>query len=467
MRGVGLYSAPKGLRPRSRSTPDNQRQAFLRTARNNSRTVRHDSNTPSPSTAMTTHSGHQQLLETQGRTAAVCAAAGIDPNIAAILTSIRRRCEVSVPFRRDNGTITVVSGWRVQHNLALGPGKGGLRYHQEVDGDEVAALAMGMTWKCALLGLPYGGAKGGIRVNPTLLSRDELERMTRRYTAEIAPWIGPDRDIPAPDVGTDEQTMAWMTDTYSVLHGNTVRGVVTGKPVAIGGSLGRAASTGEGLARCVLRALDDHHIAPGQARIAIQGYGKVGSYAVKALARAGCTIVAVGDVTGTRHNPDGLDIDKLDEAATTVGGVGEADTGVAIDDIWTVDCDALIPAALGGVIDATVAARIKAPLVVEGANQPTTVDGDKTLAGRNITVIPDILANGGGVVVSYLEWVQGAQHLMWDEQMVLSRLAGVIDAAYDAVAEKSARSQRPWRDAALTLAVQRVGQAHTLLGLYP
>jgi glutamate dehydrogenase (NAD(P)+) len=411
--------------------------------------------------------GAQALSEARHRIVHASSLAGISPDLVELLCLPRRRLEVAVPFRRDDGSMMVVPGWRVQHSLTLGPAKGGVRYHPEVDRDEVAALAMNMTWKCALLQLPYGGAKGGVRVDPSLLSPSELERLTRRYTSEIAPWIGPARDIPAPDVGTDEQVMAWMMDTYAALQGHTVPGVVTGKPLELGGSLGRTAATGEGLARVTMRALIDAGGDVGDARVAVQGYGKVGSWAVRALVRAGVRVVAVSDHTGGRFDPSGLEVAALDRSVDEHGGVGLAETGQPCADLWSVPADAVVPAALGGVIDKAVAGRLAAPLVVEGANHPTTVDGDAELASRGIRVVPDVLANGGGVVVSYLEWVQDGQRLLWDETQVLDRLGAVLDRAYDEVAAVVRDRGLSWRDAAMVLALERVSRAHLLRGLHP
>ena len=350
------------------------------------------------------------LEDQQQRVREAGAKVGLPQGAIETLCAVRRKLEVSVPFRLDNGETRVVQGWRVQHNLSLGPAKGGVRYHQDVTGDEVSALAMAMTWKCALLGLPYGGAKGGIRVDPRELSRSENERMTRRYTSEIAPWIGIDRDIPAPDVGTDEQTMAWMMDTYAVWAGHTVHGVVTGKPLALGGSLGRAASTGEGLARVCLHALRQEGINPDGARVALQGYGKVGRWAAYGLEREGVKIVALSDVSGSVVRRDGVLLQEIDEHLSRGGMLSELEGEST--PFWEVEADAFVPAALEGAIDAEVARNLQTRLVVEGANGPTTNEADDILSKRGVKVIPDILANGGGVVVSYLEWVQDTQHLM-------------------------------------------------------
>ncbi len=409
--------------------------------------------------------GVNTLREQQERVRQVAESIGISNDVTLVLCNIRRSLEVSIPFKKDDGSITVVPGWRVQHNLSLGPAKGGVRYHPDVDGSEVAALAMGMTWKCALLGLPFGGAKGGVRVDPSLLSKNELERMTRRYTTEIAPWIGAEKDIPAPDVGTDEQTMAWMMDTYAVQTGYTVHGVVTGKPLQLGGSLGRAASTGEGLARITLAALRESGVSPQGARIVLQGYGKVGRHAARALVRAGALIVALSDVSGAICSDHGIDLDEVDACLTRDGHIRNA--GEICSDIWSVPADAVLPAALEGAIDKSVATRLNTRLVVEGANGPTTQEADEVCRERGITVIPDILANGGGVVVSYLEWVQDTQHFMWGEDRVLTQLHDVMDRAWRDVTEFRDERGGVHRQAALSLAISKVAHAHTLRGLYP
>jgi glutamate dehydrogenase (NAD(P)+) len=405
------------------------------------------------------------LEDQQQRVREAGAKVGLPQGAVETLCAVRRKLEVSVPFRLDNGETRVVQGWRVQHNLSLGPAKGGVRYHQDVTGDEVSALAMAMTWKCALLGLPYGGAKGGIRVDPRELSRSENERMTRRYTSEIAPWIGIDRDIPAPDVGTDEQTMAWMMDTYAVWAGHTVHGVVTGKPLALGGSLGRAASTGEGLARVCLHALRQEGINPDGARVALQGYGKVGRWAAYGLEREGVKIVALSDVSGSVVRRDGVLLQEIDEHLSRGGMLSELEGEST--PFWEVEADAFVPAALEGAIDAEVARNLQTRLVVEGANGPTTNEADDILSKRGVKVIPDILANGGGVVVSYLEWVQDTQHLMWTEEKVMTQLHDVMDRAWREVDAWRQERGVTFREAAMQMSISRVGQAHMLRGLYP
>jgi glutamate dehydrogenase (NAD(P)+) len=381
-------------------------------------------------------------------------ALGLPPSAAAQLCAPRRVLRVAVPIERDDGTVQTFTGWRVQHSLSRGPAKGGLRYHPAVTETEVTALAMAMTWKCALLDLPYGGAKGGIAVDPGTLSRRELERVTRRYVSEVAPIIGPDRDIPAPDVGTDEQVMAWFMDTYSVLSGYTVPGVVTGKPLALGGSAGRAQATGEGVALVTALA------APAARTAVVQGYGKVGRHTARALRRRGVTVLAVSDVAGSAHDPGGLDLDALDEHVRTTGTVA----GFAAPcDVWAVPADVAVPAALEGAIDEAVAGRLAATVVVEGANGPTTPAAEEVLAARGVTVVPDILANAGGVVVSYLEWVQDAQHLFWDEHEVLERMERIMTRAWTEVDA----APGTLREAAYRIAVKRVWEAHSLRGLYP
>jgi len=405
------------------------------------------------------------LEDQQQRVRESGAKVGLPQGTIETLCAVRRKLEVSVPFKLDNGETRVVQGWRVQHNLSLGPAKGGVRYHQDVTGDEVSALAMAMTWKCALLGLPYGGAKGGIRVDPRDLSMGENERMTRRYTNEIAPWIGIDRDIPAPDMGTDEQTMAWMMDTYAVLAGHTVHGVVTGKPLALGGSLGRAASTGEGLARVCLHALRQEGIDPDGARVALQGYGKVGKFAAYGLEREGVKIVALSDVSGSVVRRAGVSLQEIDEILARGGALSELEGEST--PFWEVEADAFVPAALEGAIDAEVAKNLHTRLVVEGANGPTTNEADKILSKRGVKVIPDILANGGGVIVSYLEWVQDAQHLMWTEERVTNQLHDVMDKAWREVDAWRQERGVTFREAAMQMSISRVGQAHMLRGLYP
>ena len=357
----------------------------------------------------------------------------------------------------------------MQHNYSRGPAKGGVRFDERVDLDEVRALAMWMTWKCALLDVPYGGAKGGVRIDPRLYSTAELERVTRRYTSEIAPIIGPNHDIPAPDVGTDEQTMAWMMDTYSVGHGHTVLGVVTGKPIALGGSRGRAAATSRGVVTICLLGLAHSGIDAHGATAAVQGFGKVGRSAARFLAQQGVRVVAVSDVYGGVRNSSGLDVAALEAFVDGTGSVVEfpGGTAVAAEDVLLEDVDLLVPAAIEGVIHSGNAADVQARVIVEGANGPLTAEADQILSARGVLIVPDILANAGGVVVSYFEWVQANQSYWWGEKEVNDRLVERMTRAWhDVVAEATGR-QLSLRTAATCMAVERVYQAHELRGLYP
>lgn len=396
-------------------------------------------------------------------------ALGLDPGMHAMLAAPRREMSVSVPLRRDDGTVEVLTGHRVQHNFSRGPAKGGLRYSPDVNLDEVRALAMWMTWKCALLDVPYGGAKGGIRLDPRQYSVGELERVTRRYTSEILPIIGPMHDIPAPDIGTDEQTMAWMMDTYSVSQGHTVPGIVTGKPISLGGSQGRASATSRGVVHVSLAALRAHGREPSESTTAVQGFGKVGRDAARFLDQAGCRVVAVSDQYGAVHATDGLDVaalcDHVDVHQTVVGFVGAE--AISHEDLLTSDVDLLVPAAVEGVLHAGNAEAVRAAIVVEGANGPTTREADRILAERGITVVPDILANAGGVLVSYFEWVQANQAYWWNSDEVEQRLEQRMVAAWEVVHEKAGRDGVTLREAATRLAVARVVEAHRTRGLYP
>ena len=394
---------------------------------------------------------------------------GCDPGMYAILANASRELTVSIPLRRDDDSIEVLTGYRVQHNLARGPAKGGLRYSPHVNIDEVRALAMWMTWKCALLDVPYGGAKGGVTIDPRQYSMRELERVTRRYTSEIMPIIGPDTDIPAPDVGTNEQTMAWMMDTYSMNKGYSIPAVVTGKPISIGGSLGRATSTSEGVVHIALAALRDNGIDPARSTAAVQGFGKVGRGAAQFAFEAGLTVVAVSDEYGGVYRESGLDIAKLgahvDETGSVVGFAG-ADA-LEGGELLELEVDLLIPAAVEGVIHEENASRVKAKVIVEGANGPTTPSADAILERRGCIVVPDILANAGGVIVSYFEWVQANQAYWWREDEVESRLEERMIGAWNRVHDYAKERDLSLRGAATTLAVQRVVEAHVIRGLYP
>jgi glutamate dehydrogenase (NAD(P)+) len=395
---------------------------------------------------------------------------GLDDGLHELLATPRRSMQVAVPLRRDDGTMQVLAGYRVQHNLSRGPAKGGIRFHPATDMNEVRALAMWMTWKCALIGIPYGGAKGGVAVDPRLLSRNELERVTRRYASEIMPIIGPEKDIPAPDVGTDEQTMAWMMDTYSAHKGYTVTGVVTGKPVSVGGSEGRGGATSRGVMYSTFFALREAGVDHRGVTVAVQGFGKVGGLAAQYLHDAGCTVVAVSDVKGAVYNPKGLNpaalIKHLKTGADSVVGYPGTDT-ITNEQLLELDVDVLVPAALEGVINEENAHRIKAKFVVEGANGPTTPDADAILEDRNVVVVPDILANSGGVAVSYFEWVQDLQAYFWSEDEVNDRLKVLMESAYDGVSALAAERGVSLRTAAQMIGVGRVADAHRTRGLYP
>lgn len=381
----------------------------------------------------------------------------------------KRSLSVAVPVRMDDGSVQVFMGYRVQHHLTLGPTKGGIRYHPDVTVGEVAALAMWMSWKCALVGLPYGGAKGGVACDPQLLSKAELERLTRRYTQELIPVLGPQVDIPAPDVGTNEQVMAWIMDTYSLQMGHTVPGVVTGKPVMLGGSLGRREATGRGVAYLISRAMDTLGITAQGATAVVQGYGNVGSVAALSMAKQGIKIIAVSDAYGGIYQPAGLDLNLLDaHVASTRSVVGFPGTeAITNDQLLVTPCDILVPAALERQITETNAQQIQCRILAEGANGPTTPEADEILSKRDIFVIPDILCNSGGVIVSYFEWVQDLQSFFWTEGEVLDKLFRLLEQAFGQTLAQAKKHQISMRLAALSLGVKRVHDAKMLRGLYP
>jgi len=383
------------------------------------------------------------------------------------LSTPRRVLEVAVPLRRDDGRVEMYKGYRVQYSTTRGPSKGGVRFHQDIDLDETVALAMLMTWKCALANLPYGGAKGGVAVNPKTLSMTENERLTRRYTSEILPIIGPERDIPAPDVGTDERNMAWMMDTYSVNAGFSVPGVVTGKPIVLGGSLGRTSATGDGVAISVREALKIKGIDPHGATVAIQGFGKVGYWAAVALEAMGLKVVAVSDVNGGVTGFKSVaEIHKyLLENGTVVGAPGTET--ITNTELLHLPVDVLVPAALADAINESTASGIRAKIVVEGANAPTTPAGDEIMNDKGLLIVPDILANSGGVIVSYFEWVQDKQNYFWSAEEVKENLNSILMRAINEVAENASSKKVTWREAANMIGVGRVAEAHRLRGLYP
>lgn len=394
---------------------------------------------------------------------------GVDPGYVKILKEPKRVLSVSIPIRMDNGSIEVFRGFRVQHNLARGPAKGGIRYHPEVEMDEVTALAMLMTWKCAVVNIPYGGAKGGVICNPKELSPGELERLTRRFTSEISIIIGPEKDIPAPDVYTNPQVMAWIMDTFSMHHGFSVPAVVTGKPIEIGGSQGRNEATGRGVVFTIEEAASRLEINLAESTAVIQGYGNVGSVAAADLLALGCRIVAVSDSKGAVHNDKGLDLTELNAYKSSTGSVVGFPGGWPVEngDLLTLDCDILVPAALENQITEENAHSIKARLVAEGANGPITHAGDQILFERGITVIPDILANAGGVVVSYFEWVQGLQNFYWVKDEVNRQLRSRIVESFREVYQLKEQHGISMREAAYMLALGRVVKAMELRGLYP
>ncbi len=382
----------------------------------------------------------------------------------------KRSMTVAVPIHRDDGRTEVFSGFRVQHHLTLGPTKGGLRYHPDVTLGEVAALAMWMSWKCALTGLPYGGAKGGITCDPRQLSQGELERLTRRYTQEMIPFIGPQVDVMAPDMGTNEQTMAWMMDTYSAHAGNTVSSIVTGKPVGLGGSLGRREATGRGVAYLINRTMDVLGLPANQATAVVQGFGNVGLVAALSLAKYGVKIIAVSDVNGGLHNRRGLDVwalEKFFAENKTLVGFPEAEP-LTNEQLLITPCDILVPAALERQITESNAAKIQCRILAEAANGPTTPDADAIIAQRpEIFVIPDILCNAGGVVVSYFEWVQDLQSFFWTESEVMDKLFRIMEAAFTQTLALQRKQKGSMRLAALSLGVKRVQEAKRMRGLFP
>jgi glutamate dehydrogenase (NAD(P)+) len=383
----------------------------------------------------------------------------------------KRSVTVSCPIHRDDGTIAVFEGYRVQHHLTLGPTKGGTRFATSVDIGEVAALAIWMSWKCALVGLPYGGAKGGINVDPAALSRTELEALSRRYMQEMIPFVGPHTDVMAPDMGTNEQVMAWFMDTYSMYQGNTVTEIVTGKPVASGGTLGRREATGRGVAYLARRVLGLKSIQFGDATAVIQGFGNVGSYTALELAQFGVKVIAVSDHTGALHDPKGLDVTALAAHAARHGSIAGFSSELQYDPaaILSLPCDVLVPAATERVIDAEVAAKLQCRVLAEGANGPTTPEADLVLERRQdeIFLIPDILCNSGGVVVSYFEWVQDLQQLFWEEEEVTRREYRILDRAFDQMVARAKAEKISHRTAAMAIGVEKVRAAKATRGLFP
>jgi glutamate dehydrogenase (NAD(P)+) len=395
---------------------------------------------------------------------------GLDSNIADRLRVPQKSTVVSFPFRRDNyNRVETIFGYRVQHLTTMGPTKGGIRYAPDVDLGEVSALAMLMTWKCSIVGLPFGGAKGGVRINPMELSRAELQRVTRRFTMEIINVIGPDTDIPAPDLGTNEQVMAWLMDTYSQHVGHAVPAVVTGKPPALGGSVARREATGRGLMFLVPQAAAVADLNPVEATVAIHGFGNVGLYAAIAADQAGLKVVAVSDISGAVYNPDGLDVPataKWVEENRVLEGYPDADH-IDGNAVFGLDVDILVPAAIQGVIHKDNAHEVKARLIIEGANNPMTLEADDLLRERGVVIVPDILANAGGVTVSYFEWVQDVQKYFWTENEVVARLREIMTRAFDDVQSIAISENVDMRTAALIKGIRRVADAKLVRGVFP
>ena len=395
----------------------------------------------------------------------------LDPNLRHRLKLPERSLMVSIPVRMDDGTVEVFTGYRVQHDSSRGTSKGGIRYHPGVNLGEVAALAMWMTWKCALVGLPYGGAKGGVRVAPERLSRSELQRLTRRYAAEIFPLIGPDKDVPAPDVGTNAQVMAWIMDTYSQQVGFAVPGVVTGKPLSIGGTLGREEATGRGVVYVTLEAMRHLGVEIEKATVAVQGFGNVGSHTATIMREAGARIIAVSDHAGALYDPRGLDIPELLKRYRADGPLLLRDTKmgelITNEELLALDCTVLVPSALSEQITEENADKVQCKILAEGANGPTTLEADEILTEKGVFIIPDILANSGGVIVSYFEWVQDTQRFFWKAKDIQDRLHEIITAAFHRTLEFSRNRGASMRMAALMSGIDKVAQAHLARGLYP
>ncbi len=394
---------------------------------------------------------------------------GVEANLVNILQQCKKAVVVSVPVTMDDGNIVAYEGYRVTHNIARGPSKGGIRYHPDVELDEVKALAMWMTWKCALMGIPFGGAKGGIAVDPKKLTPGELQRMTRRYTSEIINEIGPEKDIPAPDVGTDGSVMAWIFDTYSMNKGHSVLGVVTGKPLNVGGSLGRLEATAHGALYCIQEAIRKREMRMEGLRAVVQGFGNVGSFLAKFLADEGATVVAASDSRGGIYNEAGLDMSAVlahKQETGALEGLRGAES-ITNEELLLLDCDVLAPCALEQVITRDNADQVKAKIIAEGANGPVTPAADEILDERGVLVLPDVLANAGGVVVSYFEWVQGLQEYFWKEDEINSKLRDITTRAFNETWRTAEDRKTSMRLSAYGLAVRRVADATVTRGLYP
>jgi glutamate dehydrogenase (NAD(P)+) len=394
---------------------------------------------------------------------------GLSQAQRAILRKPKRELVVNFPVRMDNGDIEMFTGYRVQHNITRGPAKGGIRFSPHVSLDEVRALAMWMTWKCAVVNIPFGGAKGGVICDPLKMSRSELERLSRRYATEISILIGPDSDIPAPDMNTNPQVMAWIMDTYSMHNGYSVPGVITGKPLALGGSEGRLEATARGVQFVTQAAMRDLDMVPESCSVVVQGFGNVGSITARLLHGIGCRIVGLSDINGGVYNPRGIDVPlalRYSQEHGSLLGLPNTER-VNNKELLELPCDILIPAALENQLTRENAARIRASLIVEGANGPTTPEADRILQDRGVTLVPDILANAGGVTVSYFEWVQNLQHFFWSEQEINQRLEAIMNRSYDAVHQKALEKGTNLRMGAYLLAVARVSEANQVRGVYP
>jgi len=425
------------------------------------------SGTPAPATSSPADSAYATANE---QFTAVANRMRIDRSMQEVLRAPMRELTVNFPVQMDDGRIQIFTGYRVQHNVARGPAKGGIRYHPSVTLDEVKALAMWMTWKCAVANLPYGGAKGGVTVDPYGISVHELEPLTRRYATEISVIIGPVEDIPAPDMGTDARIMAWIMDTYSMNVGHSVPGIVTGKPISIGGTRGRVDATGRGILYITQTAVGDLDLDLRECSVAVQGFGNVGSVSARLFSEAGAKIVAVSDVSGALYDPNGFDWQYLAAIKNTGRFLGVADTThqhLTNEELLELPVDILVPAAMENQITALNADRVQARLIVEGANGPITPEGDRILADKNVVVVPDILANSGGVIVSYFEWVQDIQSFFWEEDEVNSRLHRIITRSFSEVRETARAQQVSLRDAAYMLAIRRVADAVQTRGIFP
>ena len=418
---------------------------------------------------MSSYNPYDNVLQTVEKAAKIL---GYEPKEYERIKYPERELKVSVPVEMDDGSVHVFEGYRVQHSTSRGPAKGGIRYHQDVNINEVKALAAWMTFKCAVVNIPYGGGKGGITVDPSTLSEGELRRLTRRYTAMIAPIIGPDRDIPAPDVGTNASVMSWIMDTYSMIHGHCIPGVVTGKPIELGGSLGRSEATGRGVMLTTKMICGKKGLDPKNSTVAVQGMGNVGSISAALLHKEGFRVIAVSDVSGGICCSEGLNIPEIRQYLSVKGNLlkdynAEGVKHISNAELLSTDCDILVPAALENQINGSNADAIRAKIIVEGANGPTTAEADAILEAKGITVVPDILANAGGVVVSYFEWVQNIESFHWTVEDVNNRLEKIMNDAFDNVWEKATEKGQSMRTGAYLVALSRVVEAQKLRGIWP